>query len=225
MLAPKNRRELQAFLGIINYLGNFSPGTMEICEPLRQLTSSKATWTWNASYQQLFAETKSLIKADICMKFYDDTKPLYLETDACGVGLGAALLQLHYNTTCQKDMVLDNVILHPIAFSSKGLTGAEWRYSNIKREALGILHGLEKFHHYCFSEEVLIITEHKLLVSMFKKDVATLLQCIQCTLLKFINTGSRLYINLGLKLLLQIGYLGTITLKARTNPSRIWTSG
>ena len=29
------------------------------------------------------------------MKFYDDTKPLYLETDASGVGLGVALLQLH----------------------------------------------------------------------------------------------------------------------------------
>ena len=37
----------------------------------------------------------------------------------------------------------------------------EWRYSNIKCEVLGILHGLEKFHHYCFGREVLIITDHK----------------------------------------------------------------
>ena len=184
MPAPKNKRELQAFLGIINYLGKFSPGTVEVCEPLRKLTSSKMTWTWNASYQQLFEKAKSLIKADVCMKFYDDTKPLYLETDASGVGLGAALLQLHDNTTCQKGMAPDNIILCPIAFASKILTGAEWRYSNIKQEALGILHGLEKFHHYCFSREVLIITDHKPLVSMFKKDVATLLQCIQCILLK-----------------------------------------
>ena len=34
MLAPKNKRELQAFLGIINYLGKFSPGMVEVCEPL-----------------------------------------------------------------------------------------------------------------------------------------------------------------------------------------------
>ena len=34
MPAPRNKRELQAFLGIINYLGKFSPGTAEVCEPL-----------------------------------------------------------------------------------------------------------------------------------------------------------------------------------------------
>ena len=80
----------------------------------------------------MFAKAKSLIKADLCMKFYDDTKPLYLETGASGVGLGATLLQLHDNTTCQKGMVPDNIILCPIAFASKSLTGAECRYSNIE---------------------------------------------------------------------------------------------
>ena len=70
------------------------------------------------------------------------------------------------------------------SFASKSSTGAEQRYSNIKREALGILHGLEKFPHYCFGRGVLVITDQKPLVSIFKKDVATLLQGIQCILLK-----------------------------------------
>ena len=128
-------------------------------------------------------KAKSIIKADVCMKFYDDAKPLYLETDASRVSLGVALLQLCNNTVCQKGMASDNIILHSIAFASKSLTSAEWRYSNVECEALGMLHGLEKFHHYCFGREVLIITDHKPLVAMFKKDVATLLQCIQCILL------------------------------------------
>ena len=110
-----------------------------------------------------------LIKADMCMKFYDNNKPLYLETDVSGIGLRTALLQLRDDTSCQTHTAPDNTILHPITFASKSLMGAECRYSNIKHEALGILHGLEKFHHYCFGREVLMITDHKLLVSMFKK--------------------------------------------------------
>ena len=73
MSAPKIKKELQAFLGIINYLSKFSPDMSEVCKPLRRLTSSKAMWTWDASYQQQFKKAKSLIKVEMCMKFYDDT--------------------------------------------------------------------------------------------------------------------------------------------------------
>ena len=90
MLTPKTKKELQAFLGIINYLGKFCPSTADVCELLRQLTSNKMKWTWNATYQKLFDKTKSIMKEDVCMKFYDKTQPLYLETDASGVELKAA---------------------------------------------------------------------------------------------------------------------------------------
>ena len=92
------------------------------------------------------------------------------------VGLATALLLTWEGTICQKDMVPDNTILHPIVFASKSLTDAEHRYSNIEREALGILHGLKKFHRCCFVREVYVITDHKPLVSIFEKDVATLSQ-------------------------------------------------
>ena len=45
MPATSNKKELQASLGIINYLGKFSPGTAGVCDPLCKLTSSKVTWT------------------------------------------------------------------------------------------------------------------------------------------------------------------------------------
>ena len=111
MPAPKNKKELQAFLGIINYLSKFSPDTSEVCKPLRKLTLSKTMWAWDASYQQWFKKAKLLIKAEMCMKFYDDTKPLYLETDAYRIGLRAALLKLRDNTVCQKGTVPDNTLL------------------------------------------------------------------------------------------------------------------
>ena len=80
----------------------------------------------------MFDKAKSIIKPEVCMKFYDKTKPHYLETDASGVILGAALPQICNNKACQKGMAPDNTILCPTAFASKCLTGAEWRYSNIK---------------------------------------------------------------------------------------------
>ena len=80
----------------------------------------------------------------MCMKFYDNSKPLYLETDASGIGLGAALLQLCDNAVCQKGVAPQNITLHPIAFASKNLTGAEWRYSNMEWEALGTTTALDE---------------------------------------------------------------------------------
>ena len=51
-------------------------------------------------------------------------------------------------------------------------------------EALSILYRLKKFCHYCFAGEVSIITDHKPLVAICKKDVATLSQRIQQILLR-----------------------------------------
>ena len=61
-----------------------------------------------------------------------------------------------------------------MAFASKSLSAAEKGYSNIEREELGILYGLETSYHYCFAREVSTVTDHKPLVAIFKKDVVTL---------------------------------------------------
>ena len=111
MLPPNTKKELQIFLGIISYLGRFSPSTVTVCEPLHKLKSSKVVWTWNASYQTIYDKAKLIIKADACMKFYDENEPLYLETDASGVGLGAALLQMRDGATYQRDTAPDNTTL------------------------------------------------------------------------------------------------------------------
>ena len=169
MPPPNTKKELQAFLGNINYLGKFSPDTARVCKPLRKLTLCKSSWTWNEPYQQIYNKAKSIIKKDMCMKFYSENKEPFLETDVSGVGLGAALLQLRDNTAWQQGTAPDNTMLWPIAFASKSLTGAESRYSNRECKALGIIHGLEKCHHYCFGRNIIIITDHKLLVAIFKK--------------------------------------------------------
>ena len=73
MPPPNSKKELKAFLGIINYLGKFSPSTADICEPLRKVMSVITEWTWNATYQKICNKTKALIKEDACMKFSDES--------------------------------------------------------------------------------------------------------------------------------------------------------
>ena len=102
--------------------------------------------------------------------------------------------------TCPRNTAPDNTILRPIAFASKGLTSAGQRYSSIIREELGILHALERFHYYCLVREVSIITDHKSLVAIFKKDVATMSQRIQCILLRIYQFWVRILYKLGLEL-------------------------
>ena len=166
-MPPKTKKEPEAFLGIINSLSEFPPSTSDICESLRQLTSVKQELTWNMTYQKLFE--------DACMRFYDETKPLYLETDTSAVGLGAGLLQAKSSTSCPTDEAPANSILRPIAFTSK--SPIEHRTnSNKEREAQ---YGLERFPNYFLSRVVSLTTYHKPLVAIFKKDVATPPQKLQ----------------------------------------------
>ena len=58
MQPPKTKKELQAFLSIINYLGKFYPNMVEVCESLRKLTPAKTEWTWNATFQKMFDNAK-----------------------------------------------------------------------------------------------------------------------------------------------------------------------
>ena len=88
----KQKKELQAFLSMINYLGKFSLSIPEVWESLTKLTSAKTEGTWNATYQKMFDKGKAIIKEDTCRKYYDETKPLHIEKDVSGVWLGAALL-------------------------------------------------------------------------------------------------------------------------------------
>ena len=62
-----------------------------------------------------------------------------------------------------------NTVLCLIAFVRYSLTSAETKNNKIQREALGILHGLEKCHHYHFVHEVSMITDYKPLAAIFEK--------------------------------------------------------
>ena len=61
--------------------------------------------------QKLFNKAKTIIKEVSWMKFYDETKVLYLEGDASGVGLEVRPLQIRDRMSCPKSKAQNNAIL------------------------------------------------------------------------------------------------------------------
>jgi len=185
MKTPKDKIQLQSFLGCLNFMSKFTPELSTLVKPLRQLTSANAEFVWTPNHTDIFEKAKRIIKKDCALQYYRPEKSLYIESDASKIGLGAALLQIDPKIQTEYDTEIPPTeCLRPIAYGSKSLTTTEQNYSNIEREALGILHALQKFHHYTFGRHTHIITDHRPLLAIFKKDVATASPRLQRILMK-----------------------------------------
>ena len=164
---PDSQAKLQSFLGLINYLQPFIPGlsakTMLLHEQLAELD-------WNPSTDMAF----QCLKAWICQSllnttlvYYNQSKPVVVQTDASGYRLGATLIQSG----------------HSIAFTSKTLTDIEKYYVNIERECLSICFGLKKFHTYIYGRHVMVEYDHKPLEMIQYKPIHVANPWLQWTLL------------------------------------------
>ena len=122
------------------------------------------------------------------MAFYNENLQLYLEKDVLGASLRANLFQKRDRIQFPGNEAPDNAAMWSIEFVSKNLTSAEIHYCNTKRDALGILHDLETFHQYCFTNDIRLVTNHKLLVAVSKKDIGSLSHRLQRILLHILNT-------------------------------------
>ena len=72
----------------------------------------------------------------------------------------------------------------PVVYASRTLTDTERRYSNIERELLGVVFGLERLHHYTFGKPITVETDHQPLTSIWKKTIATSSPRLQRLLLR-----------------------------------------
>ena len=70
MSLHNNTKELQSFLGVMNYLGKFSPVTAEMCKPLRKLTSLKVSGHGTMSTKTYMKEPNLSYQKECTMAFY-----------------------------------------------------------------------------------------------------------------------------------------------------------
>ena len=83
-----------------------------------------------------------------------------------------------------KKTIIPNDLL-PVAYGSKTLTDAEGRYANIECELLGVVASIEKFHTFSYGRSAIILSNHKPLTSIVRKDLVNAPRRLQRLLLHF----------------------------------------
>ncbi|KFD47113.1 hypothetical protein M513_12023, partial [Trichuris suis] len=159
---PRNKPELQAFLGLLNFYHNFLANKAEIVEPLHRLLDKGSSWNWTQEHEKAFQKAKRLISSNSVLIQYDDNLPLTLTCDASPYGIGCVLAHK-----------LPNGKEAPIAFHSRTLAAAERNYAQIDKEALSIIAGIKKFHNYLYGRSFEVKTDHKPLLGLLGKSVQT----------------------------------------------------
>ena len=172
MPPPCSKKEVQSFIGMINYLTEFLLRLTKLSEPIRELIKEKVPFNWGPEHQESFAMLmKELVRAPV-LTYYNPQKETILQTDARTKGLGACLLQDE----------------KPIYFASKALTEVQRGYMAIEIESLAVAWAVEKFHHFLYGSHFILEMDQKPLEAILSRSLnqATLqLQCILITTLPY----------------------------------------
>ena len=89
---PKNKKELQQFLGFVNFYRRFVEGFAKIAKPLAKLTG-KEQWEWTEEQQKAFEGLKTKISEEITLTIPNDEGQFRVEVDASDFTMGGILLQ------------------------------------------------------------------------------------------------------------------------------------
>ena len=134
---PKFLKELQGFLGLVNYFGDHLRNLASECAGLRQLmktATAKKKLDWTPEHTEQF-ERKDMVDNLPKLHFIDPKGEVVVCTDASEYGVGAYISQ-----------IVDGQE-QPIAFMSKSLTATEQRWTTIEQECYAIYLCFRKYEY------------------------------------------------------------------------------
>ena len=149
---PKCVKDVQKFLGLVNYYHRFIEGFASIARPLHDMIKKDQKWDWTERQEEAFRELKERFTKEPVLAASDLDKKIRMEVDALDYTIGGVL-----SVECE------NKLWRLVAFLSKSLNEMERNYEIHDKEMLAIIRGLENWKyllegtHFKFK----IWTDHK----------------------------------------------------------------
>ena len=152
---PRIVKELQGFLGMVNFYRRFIQGAAKILKPLtdslRGNVKGTAQLTWSAAMETAFAAIKQALSQVALLAHPLQGATLSLVVDASDTHVGACLQQQQTATGAWE----------PLGFYSKKLDSAQTKYSAFDRELLACYLGIRHFRYMLEGQNFRIYTDHK----------------------------------------------------------------
>ncbi len=158
---PRTLKQVQSFLGAVNFYSAYVPNLATIAEPLRQLTRKNQRFIFNDKCIAAFNELKTAISSSIQLALFDFNADTTVTVDSSDYGLGAVLSQKQYGVEV------------PIAFASRTLSPAERNYATNEREALSAIWACEHWDKFLLGRPFTLRTDHASLTSLLKLHTST----------------------------------------------------
>ena len=135
-LTPKCVKDIQKFLGLVNYYRRFIEGFATVARPLHNLVKKDKKWEWTEREENAFKELKERFTKKPVLAALDIDKKIRMEVDASDYATGGVL-----------SMECKDRLWRPVAFLSKSLNETERNYEIHDKEMLAIIRGLEAWRH------------------------------------------------------------------------------
>lgn len=158
---PKTGKQMESFMGFVNFILRYIPFSHRFCAPLNQLRKLKRIGTkdWTPEVEKCYTTLKEVLLSKLVLQKPLPGIELQVAVDASQYGVGAVLFQ---------DVPVDGKLTRRyIDMASMALAKYQINYSAPKRELLAIVFGVRRFHAYLFGQKFKMWTDHRALIYLF----------------------------------------------------------
>ena len=152
---PRNKTEMQSFLGLANYYREFIPWHVKLVAPLHAITGLGAPFAWGDEQQQAFNAIKLALIEATALAQPDSEGEFVLDTDASAVAISGILHQWQGPPGERR--------LRPIVYGSKKLNATQAKYGAPELEMYAAYYFILKNHSYLCSRKFILRVDNQAL--------------------------------------------------------------